>query len=204
MLVPCIWRISEVCITDFCSSSPCSADGIVRHASLWLWRSRIVSPPLRYPRIGIAHGTRCHFQLQMHLLHLQKQVLHTKTGRQKLKWKRFSFSNTLDISQGGGADSSAAKQHNTTQATRAHGQPVAFLKVTTSARPITDAHKFLCVHTEERLTWGVHTTAVIKKKSWHNTCVHGSAAAASQNKVTPLDAWNVPNYIRFHGHGHPL
>lgn len=38
--------------TDLCSSSPCSADGIVRHASLWLWSSRNVSPPFRYPRIS--------------------------------------------------------------------------------------------------------------------------------------------------------
>lgn len=34
----------------FCGSSPCSAEGRVKHASLWLWRSRNVSPPFRYPR----------------------------------------------------------------------------------------------------------------------------------------------------------
>lgn len=38
--------------TDLCSSSPCSADGIVRHASLWLWSRRNVSPPFRYPKIS--------------------------------------------------------------------------------------------------------------------------------------------------------
>lgn len=41
-----------VCSTDLCSSSPCSVEGTVRHASLWLWSSRNVSPPFRYPRIS--------------------------------------------------------------------------------------------------------------------------------------------------------
>lgn len=35
--------------------------------------------------------------------------------------------------------------------------------MTASARRITDDHKFLGVHTEEHLTWAVHTTAVIEK-----------------------------------------
>lgn len=45
-------------ITNLCSSSPSSAEGTVRHASLWLCSSRSVSPPFRYPRISITDTRR--------------------------------------------------------------------------------------------------------------------------------------------------